>query len=51
MSQAEIVQSGEPADGVEDIPTHPALPRVGAHRGVQFSFETAGPQPLYSKSP
>jgi hypothetical protein len=28
---------GEPADGVEDIHTHPALPR-SARIGIQFSF-------------
>ena len=28
---------GEPADGVEDIQTHPALPR-SARIGIQFSF-------------
>ena len=28
---------GEPADGVEDIHTHPALPR-SARLGIQFAF-------------
>jgi len=28
---------GEPADGVEDVHTHPALPR-SARVGIQFSF-------------
>jgi hypothetical protein len=29
--------AGEPADGVEDIHTHPALPR-SARISIQFSF-------------
>ena len=28
---------GEPGDGIEDIHTHPALPR-SARLGIQFSF-------------